>query len=286
MVLSRLKGWWRSRVEPLQGNQTLPVSETPKAEDDAVMQHLEWIWNREAHLNGWFRDEEGELFTGFPVSPENVVLDIGCNVGYFTMFCAGLGAEIIAADVDAAVLASIEQRLAGSAARAYRTLLTDANPIPLPDSSVDRIVATEVLEHVDDPAAFVAELIRVAKPGALFLISVPGAQSEALQKFVAKESYFKKPNHVRIFADGELVTLLESAGLVIEHEARFGFFWAMWMALFWVSKADRINSPHPLLYSWAKTWEMLLDQEEGHKVKRAFDELMPKNMQVVARKPG
>ena len=49
----------------------------------------------------------------------------------------------------------------------------DAHHLPFPTAAFDLVLAIEVLEHVGDPATAVAELARVARPGAGALLSVP-----------------------------------------------------------------------------------------------------------------
>ncbi len=240
---------------------------------------------KDIHLSGWTLDT-GELVKGFLIRPEDILLDIGCNSGGYALYSARQGAEIILADVDAEQLEIARARLEAIPARRVQTLVTDANPIPLPDASVTRVVAMEVLEHVEDPAQFMSELVRVAKPGALFLLTVPGEVAEGVQKHIAPPVYFEKPNHIRIFKPGELEQLALDAGLVIEHRLQYGFYHAVWWSLFWACPDQPLSAPwHFMLESWARTWSSLLDQPKGMLVKAALDEVMPKSRVIVARKP-
>src|SRR5579872_5957939 len=52
-------------------------------------------------LSGWYRIAEKELFLGFPISADDVVIDVGCGDGGNMEFCADIGAHVILADVDA-----------------------------------------------------------------------------------------------------------------------------------------------------------------------------------------
>ncbi len=45
--------------------------------------------------------------------------------------------------------------------------------LPFPDASFDLVLAVEVLEHLPDPRLAIAELARVARPGARAILSVP-----------------------------------------------------------------------------------------------------------------
>lgn len=240
----------------------------------------------DASLSGWFDVENGELLKGFPINPVDRVLDIGCGEGQFTHFCAKMGAEVVFADIDAARVARVEEMLRGSPARGLQPLVTDANPIPLPDAHFDKVIAMEVLEHVDVPADFMRELVRVGKPGAQYLLTVPDARSEGVQQRLAPVEHFRKPNHINIFSREDFEQLVVDAGLIVEKRTYYGFYWAVWWAFFWVCQKDLSNPDHPLLNNWAKTWASLMEMPGGAKVKQALDEVMPKSQAIIARKPS
>lgn len=238
------------------------------------------------HLSGWLQNETGELVKGFAIGPEDSVLDIGCGEGGYALFSARQGAEMILADVDAEKLETARQRLQAEAARSVQILVTDANPIPLPDGRVSKVVAMEVLEHVDDPAQFMAELVRVARPGAQFLLTVPDEVIEGVQKHIAPPIYFEKPNHIRVFKRGELEQLAVDAGLIVERSTQYGFYHSVWWSLYWACENQPLTPPwHPLLENWAETWSTLLSLPAGPRIKAALDAVMPKSQVVVARKP-
>lgn len=239
----------------------------------------------DACMSGWFNTETGELLQGFPIRPEDTVLDVGCGEGPFTQFCAKMKAEVIFADINPERVSAVEQLLQGSPARALHPLVTDGNPLPLPDAHVDKLIAMEVLEHVDVPADFMRELVRVGKPGALYLITVPDAAAEGVQQQLAPSAHFQKPNHINIFSRDEFEQLVQDAGLVIERRSYYGFYWAVWWAFFWVCKKDLSSPDHPLLNNWARTWASLLETPGGAQVKLALDGVMPKSQAIIARKP-
>lgn len=239
----------------------------------------------DARLSGWFLEETGELLAGFPVLPEDHVLDVGCGDGSFIRFCANRGAEVTFVDIDAEKVREVEQLLHGSPARALHGVVSDANPLPLPDACFDKVIGMEVLEHVDDPVQFLAELVRVGKPGALYLISVPDITSETVQRKVAPPLHFQKPNHINVFTREEFACLITDSGLVLEQKAYYGFYWSMFWAMFWTCNQDLSPPWHPLLENWARTWDALLKMPDGPRIKKALDEAMPKSQAIIARKP-
>jgi ubiquinone/menaquinone biosynthesis C-methylase UbiE len=247
----------------------------------------EFVYRKEGEHFGLFNEQTRELIGGFAISPDDTVVDAGCGAGYASTFAAACGAAVYAVDIDASALAEIEERIRKQKpARPFHTLQSDVNPLPLPDALASRVVAQEVLEHVDDPRRFLAELVRVGKSGALYLLSVPDPVSESVQKKLAPESYWQKPNHLRIFQREEFAELVRDAGLIIEKQLSYSFFWSMWWFLFWSVKGEVVpGAPGtPVLAYWNKTWAALMKTPNGPRIKQALDETMPKNQVILARK--
>ena len=240
---------------------------------------------RDAVLSGWFNQQTGELYTGFPVTADDTLLDVGCGDGGNVHFCATRGAHIIIADIDAAKVEATRQRLGDTIAQSVECHVTDCAPLPIADATATRVVSTEVIEHVDDPAQFLAELVRVGKPGALYLLSVPHPSSEDLQKDIAAPEYFQKPNHIRIISEAQFKQMVGDAGLEVISHSQYGFYWSLWMMLFWEAKVDFSNPDHPLLNHWAETWNAVLESPRGAQIKQALDGVVAKSQVIIARKP-
>jgi SAM-dependent methyltransferase len=248
--------------------------------------HPSHVSRQDEALGGWYNRVTGELVPHFPVGPEDVVVDVGCGDGAMASFCAERGAHIVLADIDAAKIEVASKQLSASGAGTFAAIVTDAYPLPLQDRCVTRVICTEVLEHVDDPAPVVAELERVGKPQALYLITAPAVASETVQKRLAPPQYFEKPNHIRIFDDHALGALIEGAGLKIEHRFSHGFFWALWWSFFWEADVPFERPYHPLLVAWSKTWSEVLKIRNGARIKQTLDACLPKSQFIIARKPG
>lgn len=276
MISSIKKLFWPSSSAHMNNPTAKAVKPEAAVNDFALV---------DASMSGWFNTDTGELLKGFPIRAEDTVLDVGCGEGPFTHFCAKMKAEVIFADIDPQRVSIVAQLLKDSPARALHPLVTDGNPLPLPDAHVDKVIAMEVLEHVDVPSDFMRELVRVGKPGALYLITVPDAASESVQQKVAPSAHFEKPNHINIFTRDDFERLVLDAGLVIERRTYYGFYWAVWWAFFWVCKKDLSSPEHPLLDNWARTWAALLETPGGEQVKGALDSVMPKSQAIIARKP-
>ncbi len=89
---------------------------------------------------------------------DSVLVDIGCGAGVLAPHVSALGHRHVGIDV-------IEASLTQARERGVSPVAGDATRLPLRSESADVVVAGEVLEHVTDPDALVAEVLRVLKPG-------------------------------------------------------------------------------------------------------------------------
>lgn len=239
---------------------------------------------RDNRLSGWCNEESGELYTGFPVGPRDVVADIGCGVATYARFCADRGAHVILLDADEASLKTARARWAADDAK-MESHLHSAVPFPIASDRCTRVICTEVLEHVADPAAFLAELKRIGAPGARYLLSVPAPFSERVLKNIAHPSYFEPPNHIRIIEPDEFRQMVTDAGLIVESESSYGAYWAIWWWMWWCDPQPDILARHPALDHLAVAWNALLDGKDGLLIKKTLDRHLPKSQVIVARKP-
>lgn len=97
------------------------------------------------------------------------VVDLGCGGGLLAVPLAREGAHVVGLDLAA-------KALRAAAAQQTERLLAaqaDLQELPLAERSADVVLLADVLEHVDDPAAVVAQAARVLRPGgALFVNTI------------------------------------------------------------------------------------------------------------------
>lgn len=240
---------------------------------------------RDASMSGWFNPDTRELCPGFKICREDVVVDVGCGNGGNARFCASLGASVTLVDILPEALERAE-KLAKLEPGSVTAIQSDGNPLPLSDSFASRVISTEVLEHVDDPPTFIRELVRIGRPGCVYLLSVPDAVGEEIQKKVAPDFYFQKPNHIRIFQRDEFTKLARDAGLIVDQQAYYGFYWALYWSMFWPLRVSGHDPRHPVLDNWIKTWTAVLDSPAGPRIQELMNQVMPKSQVIIAHKPA
>ena len=103
--------------------------------------------------------------TAFPDGAE--VLEAGCGTGAQTVALArrSPGACITAVDVSAASLGDARARIAAAGIGNVRFRQADLLAAPFPGGSFDHVLLCFVLEHLPDPAAVLAALRPVLRPG-------------------------------------------------------------------------------------------------------------------------
>ncbi|WP_260482627.1 bifunctional 2-polyprenyl-6-hydroxyphenol methylase/3-demethylubiquinol 3-O-methyltransferase UbiG [Sphingomicrobium flavum] len=96
-------------------------------------------------------------------------LDVGCGAGLLAEPLARLGAKVTGVDAAAEVIEVARAHAAGQGL----DIAYHAGGVEELEGSYDLITAMEVVEHVADPAAFVAALAERLAPGGLLIMSTP-----------------------------------------------------------------------------------------------------------------
>jgi 2-polyprenyl-3-methyl-5-hydroxy-6-metoxy-1,4-benzoquinol methylase len=106
------------------------------------------------------------------------VVDFGAGTCWSTRWLTQLGCSTVAVDVSEAALEvgrQLFERMPVAGDRPPPEFMRfDGLRIDLPDESADRVVCLDALHHVPNPAAVLAELGRILKPGGMAAFTEPG----------------------------------------------------------------------------------------------------------------
>jgi SAM-dependent methyltransferase len=144
----------------------------------------------------WFERVARARRPPIPRTPGRTAIEIGCSRGYFVETCLARGLAIRGYDVSAVALASARARGLGAICL-QRDLIADNGASGV--DAVDFVFAWEVLEHFDDPAAFLAAARRHMHPGGWLIGSTPNGQSAWIAGLGSAWHGFGIPQYHRIY---------------------------------------------------------------------------------------
>lgn len=238
-------------------------------------------------------------FGRLQVEPGMCALDAGCGQGRHTLELVRRGCAAVAMDLSLAdlrhtryVLAALAREQGGALLGAggggegaeALTLQGNALALPFPARRFDRVICSEVLEHVSDPQAAVAELARVLKPGGVIAVSVPTPFTEWVYRY-SSDAYFNTPGgHVRIFTPRRLAALLASHGVEVDS---LTFEHAFHSVYWWVRCVFGLHDEgHFAIRHFKKVLTYAMFSKRLTRAERVLNHVIPKSMVLYARKRG
>jgi SAM-dependent methyltransferase len=190
------------------------------------------------------------------------VLDVGAGFGRHVYECARRGAHAVALDYAADEVEQTRNTLAAMlesgeirVENLVGVLRGDARSLPFADDTFDVVITSEVLEHIQDDVAAIAEMVRVLRPGGRFAATVPAWFPETINWKLSDEYHAPKSvgGHVRIYTKTELRAKLQAAGLEVNgyHKAH-----ALHSPYWWLKCAvGPANDDHPAVEKYRKFLE-------------------------------
>lgn len=222
------------------------------------------------------------------------LLDLGCGGGRHGFEAARRGAKVVALDLDLAELKEVHQLFDAMSSKAElpegssgTAVGGNALQLPFPDNCFDRIIASEVMEHISDDQAAATELARVLKPGGVMAVTVPSWLPEKICWALSDEYHapFVKGGHVRIYSLGALRECLVRGGLKPERVHRAH---ALHSAYWWIRCAVGPTNETNLVvrtYRRLLTWEIVSQPKIGKILEKLLSPVIGKSLVVYARKP-
>lgn len=180
-----------------------------------------------------FKKRVATIFEWLQITDDSVILDCACGRGfYLKMIRTVSNCKLFGLELDEEVLA----KAARNVGDLPDITLTRANIYqqPYEDNTFDGVILSEILEHIDDDVRGLKEVMRILKPGAPVVITVPNANYPFWWDPINKtlETVFKThiqhgvlagiwANHVRLYTRERLRAAAEEAGFIIEEERAF-----------------------------------------------------------------
>jgi len=234
-------------------------------------------------------------FSRFPLAPGDRVLDLGCGGGRHAFECYRRGANVVALDQNGEEIAEVrkwfaamEQAGEAPAGASAVAMEGDALNLPFDDDTFDKIIISEVMEHIPDDKGVLAEMVRVLKPGGLLAVTVPRYLPEKICWALSDEYHEVEGGHIRIYRGDELVGKVREAGLTPygTHHAH-----ALHSPYWWIKCAVGVNNDKALpvkAYHQLLVWDIVgapVISTITKAAEKALNPVIGKSFVVYASKP-
>lgn len=202
-------------------------------------------------------------FSHFKMRAGDRVLDLGCGEGrhvisaYAEANVTAIGVDLCLKDLGTAQQRFADFNEADNGDKTFGLANADALALPFADHSFDKIICSEVLEHIPDYQAVLREIERILKPGGVFCASVPRAWPEKICWSLSDAYHAMEGGHLRIFKARQLRKQIQSLGFGFYHRhwahALHSPYW--WLkCMFWRSQDD-----NPLIAAYHRflVWDLM-----------------------------
>ncbi len=218
------------------------------------------------------------------------VLDIGCGEGRHSwQACKESKCLVCALDIEEANLqkASAMLRLMdqqGESKGQWLTVRGEIQSLPFENATFDKIICSEVMEHIPDDQQGIKEMARVLKDNGILAISVPTYLQETICWKLSQDYHHKPGGHIRIYKINDLVCKLRHNGLdvyTVRHKhALHSFYWIS-RCIFGV---DNEKALIPALYYRFLVWDIYHKKKPVRLLEDFLNRFFSKSTVVYARK--
>ena len=226
----------------------------------------------------------------FKIDKGDRVLDVGCGEGRHSWEINRLNnCTIYALDLDALSLRKTRYVLLlmdsqGISDGKWDVMRADALQLPFNDACFDKIICSEVLEHVEDDERGIAELVRVLKQGGVLAVTVPTYLSETVC-WALDEDYYNHPGgHVRKYKARELVNALRRKNLTIYAIRYEHAFHSVYWILRCIFRLKNEKAQIPALYHKFLEMQIVTESRFANSMERICNFFFPKSIVIYTRK--
>ena len=146
------------------------------------------------------------------VTSQDTVLDIGCGPGIVACAFAGHARHVTGLDLTPAMLEQAQARQEEMSLQNLTWVQGDVAELPFPDNSFSIVVTRYTFHHFLSPAAVLAEMVRVCRPGGRVVVADVAPEAAKLSMYDRFET-MRDPSHAHALSPAELLQLFSSAGL-------------------------------------------------------------------------
>ncbi len=223
----------------------------------------------------------------------DAVLDLGCGFGRHAFEAARRGAKVVALDAGRDEVLGVRATFAAMLDAGELNVDTlavavqgDALALPFADGTFDRVICSEVLEHIPNDLGAMAELARVLRRGGTMAITVPRRGPERINWALSEEYHSVPGGHIRIYSRRVLEGRLTSVGLrVSAHHYAHGLHSPYWWLKCLVGTTNDANW-FVRQYHRFLVWDIMKHPSLTRRLDRVLNPLIGKSLVVYLVKPA
>ena len=223
-------------------------------------------------------------FRHFPISAGEKILDLGRGEGrhvinvYLQDNVSAIGVDLSERDLQTAQERSSTFVDHSNTEKLFSLQVADAKQLPFATHTFDKVICSEVLEHIHDYHAVLKEIQRVLKPGGLLAISVPRYWPEKICWQLSRAYHQVEGGHIRIFNARALREEIEAYGMRFTsrhwaHALHTPFWWLK--CLLWNKQDD---SSLIKLYHRLLVWDLMQKPWLTQTLEKLLNPLMGKSV--------
>jgi 2-polyprenyl-3-methyl-5-hydroxy-6-metoxy-1,4-benzoquinol methylase len=124
----------------------------------------------------------------FPIRKDETVVNLGCGLAPQAVVYKGSFKKMVGVDLMPERLEASKVLLAEKGVTDYETVCAAVENTGLPESSFDKALAIDIIEHLPEPMGILDEAYRLLKPGGELLVSVPAMHDRYVHgiKFIGR----------------------------------------------------------------------------------------------------
>ncbi len=204
-------------------------------------------------------------FETLKLSDGDRILDLGCGEGrhaisdYMANDVESVGIDLSLGDLETTRERFQEFVEPENTSKSLVISVASAESLPFADESFDKIICSEVLEHIHSYQQVIVEINRVLKTGGIAAISVPRFFPEWICWRLSDAYHEVEGGHVRIFRANELRNDMEATGFICfgkhhAHSLHVPYWWLK--CLFWREPGEP-NARIVDRYHQFLTWDLM-----------------------------
>lgn len=122
-----------------------------------------------------------------------LILDVGCGNARDLIPVLKKGSKVVGVDISSQMIEEARHELASSALGGYELKVGDATHLDFPDAYFDKVIASEIIEHIPDWQQSLSEIHRVLKTKGELVISAPNRHSwYGFDRYIIFEKILRK----------------------------------------------------------------------------------------------